>query len=114
MTFFPHVTEYDSTGASEASNCLTEARMEATRRSNHVQEVGAGTFVLTVSTPYFCKATDAYAGQEVTLRRRFVTRALALAAVDSWNGREELTFTITPPEAPSLPELTTGSELTAF
>ncbi len=72
---------------SEASMCFQEANQyRAKLDADGAREVEAalrdnpGKFVLVVREPYYCKATDAYAGDFQVVRGMFDSRAAAMAA----------------------------------
>jgi len=58
--------------ASEAQNCYQEAQLELARRDQRAQAqywTAQGKFVVVQPVQYFCRATDAFVGEYLSIRR---------------------------------------------
>jgi hypothetical protein len=64
----------------ELRNCLAEAEQVARELSCDVEATGSGPIRITVSHSYYCRSTDAYAGQVTTQIHRVEDHA----AADVW------------------------------
>lgn len=69
--------------ASEMANCLTEAQIAAASHSVRCRVVGdaAARWVATLSYPYYCRSTDAFAGMVACVKSYGATRLEALAGL---------------------------------
>ena len=92
-------SDFNEGCATEQQNCLTEAEQEVYRLSDEAPEFGQGDFTVTVRYPYYCKATDAFAGMVVSKRVHFPTRQGALDYVHAEQNEDgEESYEITPHE----------------
>lgn len=90
--------EYDEK-RTESQNCLMEAQMALAEMNATVKEEGIGEVELTVTFPYYCKATDALVGSGTLVQRRFATKEEAKSFIRShgYDNDEELTCHIFEP-----------------
>ncbi len=61
------IEEVEFNPRTECENCLTEAQAKARELSARCVPEGAGPIAVIVSAPYYCRSTDALAG-DVTIR----------------------------------------------
>lgn len=76
--------EADFHPQSEFSMCLEEAQIRVADLSTECPVVGKGAYMLTVSGPYYCRATDAFAGWVPFHKERFGTLGEAEKVADGW------------------------------
>lgn len=110
--------EEDYRPQSEEQMCYEEARYECRKLSGDARFHGHGPVSLTVSYPYYCRATDAYAGHFISDVYRFASRSDAQAFIEIQfeNGSfyEETALHIDDPTAVA-PEVTiTDEEVASF
>ena len=94
------VEDLEFAPASEELNCLREAG-DVCRSLGVAMAVGA--FVVNVRAPFYCKATDAFAGNYLAVSRGFETRAEAevFAAVECED--PDVWVEVLPPVPPVVP-----------
>lgn len=84
--FSPSDPEQEFTPRTEAQNCLAEAQ-ERARVLSVARPVGSGPWEVRADVPYFCRATDAFAGEVTILRVRYPERVRAERAAASLRRR---------------------------
>lgn len=94
MFFASPYDDQDFFAASEQQNCLEEARIVAISDRGPIPHHGHGPFTVTVSSPIYCRSTDAFAGYMVREIRHFPSREAATAWACELD--EDLDFRIAP------------------
>lgn len=95
---------------SELLNCLEEAQSVAAHLSSQFIPTGNGPIHVVAKAPYYCKSTDAFAGNVIIDCVRCLTHDeadLALKALENkYSHDDEIIFSITPPRPVPAPAIT--------